>query len=53
MKITQEQMIARIREAVSQCEGEEKDVLECLMDESDNWNMRLQELKYAEEAQAF
>ena len=48
MKITQKQMIARIREAVGQCEGDEKDVLECLMDESENWNMRLQELKWKE-----
>jgi hypothetical protein len=48
MKITQKQMISKIREAVGQCEGDEKDVLECLMDESDNWNMRLQELKEEE-----
>ena len=48
MKITQKQMISKIREAVCQCEGDEKDVLECLMDESDNWNMRLQELRWKE-----
>lgn len=50
MAITKKQMIDGIRKLVGECEGDEKSVLDALLDESENWRMRMTEIE-AEEAE--
>lgn len=50
MAITRKQMIDGIRKLVGECEGDEKSVLDALLDESENWRMRMTEIE-AEEAE--
>lgn len=37
-------MLDTIREAVGQCEGDEREVLDTLLDEAECWKMRMIEL---------
>lgn len=44
MSLTKSQMLDAIRKAVGECEGDERDVLDTLLDEAECWRMRMAEL---------